>query len=188
MVISDEMNKESASEETPPQQVVPGQVESPESENWKEKYLRKMAEFDNFRRRTRLEQEQSRAYVTESVVTGLLPVLDDFDRMLIGMAESNDPYRKAVEMIFGKLRLYLQSFGVERFESIGKPFNPAEHEALSAQPTADFPPGTVINVIAPGYKMNDRVLRHAQVVVSSEATDTANEVRLNTEQGLDQQA
>jgi molecular chaperone GrpE len=135
---------------------------------WQDKYLRKLAEFDNFRKRTRQEQEMLREMVVENVISGLLPVMDDFDRMLSAPGNSDDPLRKGVELIRDKLRAFLESYDVKKIECGGKPFNHDEHDALMTQPTPGFPPGTVMAVIAPGYRMGERVIRHAQVVVSAE--------------------
>lgn len=135
---------------------------------WQDKYLRKLAEFDNFRKRTRQEQEMLRQFVAESVILGLLPVMDDFERMLFVPGDADDPLRKGVELIYGKLRAFFESYDVKKIECVGQVFNPDEHDALMTQPTPGFPAGTVLSVITPGYRMGDRVIRHAQVVVSSE--------------------
>ncbi|RPH93838.1 nucleotide exchange factor GrpE [candidate division KSB1 bacterium] len=135
---------------------------------WQDKYLRKLAEFDNFRKRTRQEQESLRQWVIESLLVNLLPVMDDFDRMLAMPANGDDAFRKGVEMIREKFRGFLESCDVKKFECVGQPFNPDEHDALMTRPTPDFPAHTVLDVITPGYRMGDRVIRHAQVVVSSE--------------------
>ena len=135
---------------------------------WQDKYLRKMAEFDNFRKRTRQEQEMLREIVVENVISALLPVMDDFDRMLAAPGNCDDPLRKGVELIRDKLRAFFDSYEVRKIECVGKPFHHDEHDALMTQPTPGFPPGTVLAEIAPGYKMGERVIRHAQVVVSAE--------------------
>lgn len=139
-----------------------------EAAEWRDKYLRKLAEFDNFRRRTRQESDLLREVVAESLIVELLPVMDDFDRMLSSMAGAEDPFYKGVELIRGKLRSFFEAHGVARLECRGKPFDPAEQDALLMQPAPDFPPGTVLEEITPGYRMGDRVIRHAQVVVSAE--------------------
>jgi molecular chaperone GrpE len=139
-----------------------------EAAAWQDKYLRKLAEFDNARKRMRQESELLRQVVTESVLLPLLPVMDDFDRMLENPAENDDPFRRGAELIRDKLRAFLESYRVEKFECVGKPFDPELHDALMTRPTAGFPAGTVLHVITPGYRIGDRILRHAQVVVSAE--------------------
>lgn len=138
---------------------------------WQDKYLRKLAEFDNYRKRTRQEQEMLRQYVAETVIAGLLPVMDDFERMLAAANNADDPFHKGVELIYGKLRAFFESYDVKKIECVGQPFNPDEHDALLTQPTPGFPVGTVMAIITPGYRMGERVIRHAQVVVSAEAEE-----------------
>lgn len=146
-----------------------------EVEEWRDKYVRKLAEFENFRKRSRAELEQSREGALDSVLSGLLPVLDDFDRVLAGYTELSEAHQKGLELIRAKLWGFFAARGVEKMDVLGKEFDAAEHEALAAQPTADFPPHTVMAVVAPGYRRGDRVIRHAQVIVSQEpsATDAA---------------
>jgi molecular chaperone GrpE len=139
-----------------------------EAAEWRDKFVRKLAEFDNYRKRTRQELDLMRQMAAESMLYDLLPVLDDFDRMLATGADSDDPYRKGAELIRDKLWNFLKAQGVERMEALGKPFDPMQHDALIMQPMQGFPPHTVLNVVTPGYRIGDRVLRHAQVVVSAE--------------------
>jgi molecular chaperone GrpE len=136
---------------------------------WQDKYLRKLAEFDNYRKRTRSETESLRQYITESLIVSLLPIMDDFERALSHVEDSDNPLRKGIDMVREKLRVFFDANGAVQFDCIGKPFNPDEHDALMMKPTPDFPAGTVLNVITPGYRMGERVIRHAQVVVSAEA-------------------
>jgi molecular chaperone GrpE len=152
----------------------------------RDKFVRKLAEFENFRKRTRSELESVRDLATESVLLSLLPVLDDFDRMLADQnMPQDDPYRKGVELIRGKLWSLFAARGVTRLESLGKPFDPIEHEAMAMQPMPGFPAGTVVIVLAPGYKMGERVIRHAQVIVSSESEFGAASHPAPTEGGAD---
>jgi molecular chaperone GrpE len=138
-----------------------------EAADWRDKFLRKSAEFDNYRKRTRQETEFLGRAVAEALVLQLLPIMDDFDRVLEHSAP-DDPLRKGVELIRDKLRAFFESQNVQRCDCVGKPFDPEEHEAVMTQPTPGFPPGTVLNVIRPGYRLGDRVIRHAQVIVSAE--------------------
>jgi molecular chaperone GrpE len=154
-----------------------------EVEDWRDKYLRKLAEFENYRKRTRGEMESVRDYATEAVLVSLLPVLDDFERMLADQnMPQDDPYRKGVELIRGKLAGVFAARGVVKIECLGKPFDPATCEALAVQPTPGFPAGTVMMVITPGYAIGERVIRHAQVIVSGEVEneqDSGKEDRAN---------
>jgi molecular chaperone GrpE len=140
-----------------------------ESAEWRDKYVRLLAEFDNFRKRMRQDLDLQRTLTKEFLLADLLPIVDDLERMLATGADGNDPYRRGADLIREKLKGYLQAHGVERMSSQGKPFNPAEHDALLVRPTADFPPGTVLEEITPGYRIGERVIRHAQVMVSEPA-------------------
>ncbi len=152
-----------------------------EANEWREKYLRLLAEFDNFRKRIRQDTEQQRNFAAESVIVPLLPIIDDLDRMLATGADAEDPYRRGAELIREKLHYLLKSRGVVPVESLGAPFNPEEHDALLMRPTSDFPAGTVLEVIVPGYRQGDRMIRHAQVVVSeAPSTVTADDPSPNS--------
>lgn len=144
-----------------------------EAADWRDKYLRKLAEFDNFRKRSRQELGSLRELVGEELLLSLLPVMDDFDRLMQNTVSTDEHHRRAVEMIYGKLKAFLESRGMAKFDAVGKPFDPALHDAMLTQPTPDFPAGTVLTVITPGYKMGERVIRHAQVIVSAEAEPDA---------------
>jgi len=157
-----------ASEAVQPDQAAQVEQARAQAAEWQDKYLRKLAEFDNFRKRTRQEQEMLRQLVVENVIAGLLPVMDDFDRMLTAPGDADDPLRKGAELIRDKLRAFFESYEVKKIECVGQAFNPDEHDALMTQPTPGFPVGTVLAVITPGYRMGERVIRHARVVVSSE--------------------
>ena len=140
-----------------------------EAAEWRDKYVRKLAEFENFRKRSRAELDAVRDMATESALLSLLPALDDFDRMLADQnMPQDDPYRKGVELIRDKLWSAFSARAVVKLESLGKPFDPLEHEAMAMQPLPGFPPNTVVLVLAPGYKVGERVIRHAQVIVSSD--------------------
>ena len=140
-----------------------------ETNDWREKYVRLLAEFDNYRKRIRSDMELQRALTAELMLASILPVMDDLDRMLASKEDAEDPYRRGAELIREKLRSFLESRNVHRVESLGAPFNPEEHDALIMRPTSDFPAGTVLEVIVPAYRLGDRVIRHAQVVVSEAA-------------------
>jgi molecular chaperone GrpE len=141
-----------------------------EAADWRDKFLRKSAEFDNYRKRTRQETEILGRAVAEALVTQLLPIMDDFDRTLEHSAPE-DPLRKGVELIRDKLWAFFESQGVQRCDCVGQPFDPELHEAVMMQSTPGFPAHTVLSVVRPGYKMGDRVIRHAQVVVSADADE-----------------
>lgn len=134
----------------------------------KKEYLFLMAEFDNFRKRTVKEKSDIIKNAAESVLKGLLPIVDDFERGLEASAKSDDPasVRQGMELIYQKLVKFLASNGVKPIESTGKPFDAELHEAIAMVPVTDeSQKGIVIDTPTKGYTINDKVLRHAKVAV-----------------------
>ena len=128
----------------------------------KDQFLRLAADFENFRRRTARERESVIALANERFVIDLLEVVDNFDRAL----KSDDSHlREGLEQIRQLLDAQLQRHGIMPIDSLNKPFNPVEHEAIAHVPSGE-PEGTVINEVAKGYRMNEKVIRHAKVAVS----------------------
>jgi molecular chaperone GrpE len=138
----------------------------------KEIYLRKLAEFDNFRKRTEREREEVRALANESLVRDLVPVLDNFDRAL-QYAEGADAetLRAGVEMIYGQLRELLQRRGITEVNPVGRSFDPQIHEAVQRVEDTDHPSGEVVDVVAKGYLLSGRLIRPALVAVAVEGSD-----------------
>lgn len=137
-------------------------------EKEKKEYLFLMAEFDNFRKRTGKEKSDIIRNASESVLKGLLPIVDDFERGLEASAKLEDPssIREGMELIYQKLVKFLASNGVKPIESNGRPFDAELHEAIAMVPVADeSQKGIVIDTPTKGYTINDKVLRHAKVVV-----------------------
>lgn len=145
-----------------------------EAAEWRDKYIRQLAEFDNFRKRQRQESEMLGQLVRESLIVSLLPVKDDFDRMMKENIRPDEAFLKGVELIHNKLNAFFDTHKVQAMEGRGTEFDPERHDALMMQPTEDFPAGTILDVITPGYVMGERVIRHAQVVVSTEPEAAAN--------------
>lgn len=137
-----------------------------------EQVLRKAAEFQNYRRRTEEEKRLMVDIGKSSVIERLLDVVDDFARMIEASEKqeaSGDSLRTGVEMIYRKLMEELKKLGVEPIETVGKPFDENTQEAIMRQPAPEgTEPGTVLHEAQRGYMMNDRVLRHARVIVASD--------------------
>ena len=134
----------------------------------KKEYLFLMAEFDNFRKRTVKEKSDLIKNASEGVLKGLLPIVDDFERGLEASAKVEDAadVRKGMELIYQKLVKYLEKNGVKAIDSTGKPFDAEMHEAIAMVPVPDdAQKGMVIDTPTKGYTLNDKVLRHAKVVV-----------------------
>ena len=137
-------------------------------EKEKKEYLFLMAEFDNFRKRTGKEKSDIIKNASESVLKGLLPIVDDFERGLEASAKSDDPasIRQGMELIYRNLVNFLAQNGVKPIESTGKPFDAELHDAIAMVPVDDeSKKGIVIDTPTKGYTINDKVLRHAKVAV-----------------------
>jgi molecular chaperone GrpE len=128
--------------------------------------LRTLAEFDNFRKRSRREQQDARQAGAAEVLGELLNLADDFDRALEHAgADVPDAFLEGLRLLAGALHGVLDRQGVERIESVGRAFDPRVHEALSAIADDGAEPNTVLQELQAGWRMGDRVLRPAKVVV-----------------------
>lgn len=137
-------------------------------EKEKKEYLFLMAEFDNFRKRTLKEKSDLIKNAGEGVLKGLLPIMDDFERG-IKAAESTpegDSIKEGVNLIYNKLKKYLEQNGVKEIDPNDDTFDTEKHEAISAVPVPDeSKKGKILDTVEKGYTINDKVLRHAKVVV-----------------------
>lgn len=129
-------------------------------------YLRKLAEFDNFRKRVEREREESRRLGAEDFIRDLLPVIDNFERALQHTNDESGAFRQGVEMIAKQLGDTLARRGVAEINPIGQIFDPERHEAVQRVEDPSQPPGTVSVVMAKGYMAGDRLLRPALVGVT----------------------
>jgi molecular chaperone GrpE len=134
----------------------------------KDKYLRLVAEFDNFRRRTAKESLEMKQTAGKEIIQSLLVVLDDMDRAANQMEKTDDlqQIREGVSLVFNKLRSTLQAKGLKKMESKEQEFNADLHEAITEipAPTPELA-GKVIDEIEPGYYLNEKLIRFAKVVV-----------------------
>jgi len=134
----------------------------------KDKFLRKLAEFENFKRRSAKERMELIQTAGREVITDMLEVLDDCDRAQKQVETSNDvnEIKQGVMLVFNKLRNSLTSRGLRPMETIGKTFDPHLHEAITEIAVTDERmKGKVIDEISKGYFLNDKIIRHAKVVV-----------------------
>jgi len=136
---------------------------------FKDQLLRKAAEFENYKRRSEAEYLSLVRNANEGLISALLPIVEDLTRSL--KAGSSQPdgeaFYRGVELIYQKLMKILEAQGLVPFDSSGAPFDVNYHDALLQVARDDVSPGTVVEEIARGYKLNDRVLRHAKVIVSA---------------------
>lgn len=135
----------------------------------KKEYMFLMAEFDNFRKRTLRERSELIKNASEKALQGILPIVDDFERGLDAIKDSSDAeaVKEGMALIYNKLVKYLGANGVKAMESTGAEFDPDLHEAVAMVPAdADTTAGKVKDTVQKGYTLNDKVLRHAKVVVA----------------------
>lgn len=140
-----------------------------EIEKEKKEYLFLMAEFDNFRKRTLRERTDLVKSAAEKALKGILPIVDDFERGLDAIKDSTDAeaVKEGMQLIYNKLVKYLADNGVKAMESTGAAFDADLHEAVAMIPApSDDKKGMVSDTVEKGYMLNDRVLRHAKVVVA----------------------
>ncbi|NWF49268.1 MAG: nucleotide exchange factor GrpE [Ignavibacteriaceae bacterium] len=148
----------------------------------KDKFLRKAAEFENYKRRVENEQLNLIKYAAENFITRLLPVIDDFERSLqhVGSAKDINSVTEGVKLIYDKLMKLLDEQGVKKIEAIGKPFDVEYHEALMQRKAEGILPNTVLDEIQSGYIYKDRVIRHSKVIVSEDSHElSANDQTIN---------
>jgi len=135
-----------------------------------DRYLRSVADLENFRRRTVREKDELRQFATSRVLEDLLPVLDN---LTLGLAATKQPgadltaLAGGVEMVLAQFKSALSTHGLKEISPVGQPFDANLHESISAQPSDQVPEGNVVTVVRTGYSLNGRLLRPASVIVSS---------------------
>jgi len=138
-------------------------------ENW-ERLLRTTADFENFKKRVTREKQEAIRYANEGLLQKLVPVLDNFDMALsaaqTGQTEAAQSLQAGINMIYQQLKSALVEAGLEEVDAAGKTFDPNLHEAVSQTETAEVPEGQVLQQLRKGYKLRDRLLRPATVVVA----------------------
>ncbi|MCH8982424.1 nucleotide exchange factor GrpE [candidate division KSB1 bacterium] len=144
---------------------------------FKDKLLRKAAEFENYKRRTENDQLNLLTFAAESFIQKLLPVIDDFERSLGHVEEAQDitAIKQGLKLIYDKLMKVLDEQGVKKIESVGNPFDVDYHEALMQRPDDSVEPHTVLDEMEKGYTYKDKVIRHAKVIVSEEKSSEPKE-------------
>ena len=138
-------------------------------EHW-ERLLRLTADFDNYKKRAAREKQEAIRYANEGLLEKLVPVLDNFDAALSAVqtsaSDNAQSLQTGVNMIFQQLKKVLTDSGLEEVDATGQKFDPNLHEAVSQQETSDVPEGEVVQQLRKGYKLRDRLLRPATVVVA----------------------
>jgi molecular chaperone GrpE len=139
-------------------------VEKEKNDNY-ERLLRTAADLDNFRKRSRREQDDARLKAREDLLKEMLPGIDNLERALAA-AKSADPVVDGVRMVLKQFHTALERFDVKAFETIGQPFDPSRHEAIAQVESSEHPPGTVVTELQRGYLNGPRLLRPAMVTVA----------------------
>lgn len=164
-------NKEEGNEELTNEQKLEKELEAANKaiEEQKDKYLRLSAEFDNYRKRTMKEKAELIKNGGEKTISAILPILDDMERALQNAQKSEDIQAvcEGIELISQKFQKVLAQEGLEKMEPVGEAFDTDFHEAIALVPApSEEQKGKVLDCVQTGYKLNDKVIRHAKVVVA----------------------
>lgn len=154
-------------EETPAEEELDPLVAAQnEAEQWKDKYIRLVAEFDNYKKRTLKEKSELILNGSEKTVAAILPILDDFERATADKTEDPQAIKEGYELIYKKFLKALETLGVHKIETDNADFDVDYHEAIAMVPgMGDDKKGKVIDCVQTGYTLNDKVIRHAKVAV-----------------------
>ncbi len=164
--VTSETEENSTETETAQQEPDALEVAQQEIATLKDSLLRKAAEFENYRKRTLKEKTELLLNGGEKTISTILPVLDDFERALADKTDDIQALRKGMELIYSKFVKTLEGLGVKKIETEGADFNVDFHEAVAMVPgMGDDKKGKVIDCVQTGYKLNDKVIRHAKVAV-----------------------
>ena len=137
-----------------------------------DRYVRAVAELDNYRKRTVRMRAEARDETLRDVLLQVAPVLDNLRRALRQDTQEAESLKQGVELICGQFNDVLKGYGLAEIEAVGQPFDPEVHEALAEVPDDEHVPGTVIEEMEKGYKLNDKVVRYARVVVSKASEES----------------
>ncbi|GEP46061.1 hypothetical protein BGE01nite_53520 [Brevifollis gellanilyticus] len=167
----DAVSPEAAAAETAPPATPPDPLELAlaEASQWKDMAYRNAAELDNFRKRAAREGQEARAYANADLLRALFPILDSFE---MGLESARVESEKSMifigmSMVHRQIAEFLRDSGVTEVEALNKPFDPNLHDAVSQEVRTDVAEGTVLRVTRRGYRLKDRLLRAASVIVSA---------------------
>jgi molecular chaperone GrpE len=151
------------------------QAQAAKADEYRDQLLRTAADLDNYKKRAAREKQEATKYANESLLKKLIPVLDNFDMALAAVSSaqgetdssaSTDSLHQGVSMIQQQLRQALAEAGLEEINATGQPFDPNYHEAVSQQESAEVPEGHVVQQLRKGFKLRERLLRPATVIVA----------------------
>ncbi|GCF08470.1 nucleotide exchange factor GrpE [Dictyobacter arantiisoli] len=174
--ITDNLEADTVIQDNEGENIPPYEQQLAEEQRKANEYLdllrRTQADFINYKRRVAQEQAEARSVAQSAVIERLLPVLDDLGRVMASVPEelTDNPWAQGVLLSSRQLLNTIEQLGVRPLGAPGEPFDPYKHEALMRIPRSDMTEGTIIEVIRPGYTIGERILRPAQVIVSSAPT------------------
>lgn len=140
--------------------------EASAEEQESERYMRLMAEFQNFKRRAAKEKSDIHAFANERLIGDLLPVMDNFERALETETEDIEGYAKGMQLIFEQMKTALEKAGLKEIEALGLDFDPNVHNAVMTDNTEEYENDKISKVLQKGYKLNDKVVRPSMVAVN----------------------
>lgn len=158
-----------------------------QNEVLKDQLLRKAADFENYKKRIENDIINITKFANEELIEKLLPILDDLERFLEHSKQenaTNNPFFKGVELIYNKFYRILELQGLQKIDCVGQQFDVNLHDALLVMPSEDqnISPNTIIQEVEKGYKLHDKIIRHAKVIVAGEPNSVQNN---NQESGAD---
>ena len=164
---AEEQAEDANGEETPAEEeLAPLVAAQNEAEQWKDKYIRLVAEFENYKKRTLKEKSELILNGSEKTVAAILPILDDFERATADKTEDPQAIKEGFELIYKKFLKALETLGVNKIKTDNADFDVDYHEAIAMVPgMGDDKKGKVIDCVQTGYTLNDKVIRHAKVAV-----------------------
>ncbi len=157
-----------AAEEKPAEEK-PAAEAKPAEPDWKERYARTLADFDNYRKRMARDREETAQFAAKDILKDLLPTVDNLALALDKAENKEDPFVQGVKMAYDGFLKVLADHGATPLDSVGEPFDANFHDALAQLPSADVAEGVVMNEVKRGWLLHGKLLRPAQVVVSSGA-------------------
>ncbi len=168
--VPDSDSEEPVAEEKSAAEEVPDAKEGPAAEpDWKERYARTLADFDNYRKRMARDREELAQFAAKDILKDLLSTVDNLALALDKAENKEDPFVQGVKLAYDGFLKVLADHGATPLDSVGEPFDTNFHDALAQLPSADVPEGTVMNEVKRGWLLHGKLLRPAQVVVSSGA-------------------
>jgi molecular chaperone GrpE len=167
---SEKEQEETASADSPKSDTVAPEEKSSEEKlaEIQDKYIRLSAEFDNYRKRTLREKIELSKNATESLIVGLLPLMDDFERGIshLESAADSNALKEGIDLIYSKFRMFFDRNGIKEIDALNRDFDVDLHDAVTKVPVSDKKmKGKVVDVIQKGYMLNDKIIRFSKVVV-----------------------